>query len=107
MPALARRDFLRLCTLASATVGGATWACGSEARPVGPLVEVASSSIAAIGYDERRRTLEIAFRTGARYRYQEVPKAIHAEFMRADSKGRYFAKRIRGKFKFVRMPEAP
>lgn len=97
---LGRRDFVGIC--ASATVALAAVARSSSAAARPTLVAVESSSIAAIGYDARLRLLEIAFRTGAHYRYREVPADVHAELMRADSKGRYFGKRIRGKFAFVR-----
>ena len=51
---------------------------------------VDSMSIASIGYDPRRRELEIEFReTGDVYRYFGVSAAEHAEFMAAESKGTY------------------
>jgi hypothetical protein len=52
-------------------------------------VAVHSSSIASIGYDRKRRELEIEFRGGDVYRYFDVSPAEHAEFMAADSKGTY------------------
>ncbi len=51
---------------------------------------VNSSSIAAIGYDSRRRELEIEFRSsGNVYRYFGVPMEEFTEFLGAESKGTY------------------
>jgi len=53
-------------------------------------VVVDSTSIASIGYDPRRRELELEFRdSGDVYRYFDVFAAEHAEFMAAESKGTY------------------
>jgi hypothetical protein len=51
---------------------------------------VESTSIASIGYDRKRRELEIEFRdTGDVYRYFAVSTAECADFMAAKSKGTY------------------
>jgi hypothetical protein len=51
---------------------------------------VDSTSIASIGYEPRKRELEIEFRpSGAVYRYFDVPKEEHISFMAAESKGTY------------------
>jgi hypothetical protein len=53
-------------------------------------VLVDSTSIRSIGYDPRRRELEIEFReSGDRYRYFDVSAKDRAEFMAAESKGAY------------------
>ena len=64
---------------------------------------VNSSSIASIGYSPRSRTLDVEFRTGAIYRYEQVPSQLAREFLAAESKGRYFARRVRGKFPFKQL----
>ena len=49
-----------------------------------------SGTIASIGYDARRRELEIEFRdTGDVYRYFAVSPEEHASLMAAESKGTY------------------
>ena len=51
---------------------------------------VESASIASIGYDRKRRELEIKFcHTGDVYRYFEVSAAEHTDFIAAESKGTY------------------
>ncbi len=53
-------------------------------------VAVSSTSIASIGYEPGRRTLEIEFRdSGDVYRYFRVPEEEYDAFMAADSKGTY------------------
>ena len=49
-----------------------------------------STSIASIGYDPRKRELEVEFRdSGDVYLYFEVPDEDHQAFMSAESKGTY------------------
>lgn len=69
-------------------------------------VAVASSSLVSIGFAREARTLEIEFRSGAIYRYLGVPAKVFAEFQKAESKGRYFAESIRGKYDFQRIKVA-
>ncbi len=53
-------------------------------------VRVDSRSIASIGYEPRRRELEIEFRqSGSVYRYFDVSAEEQAAFMAAESKGTY------------------
>ena len=66
---------------------------------------VESTSIASIGYHAQLRVLEIEFRSGALYRYFAVPLPIFENLLKAESKGRYFGKTIRGHFNFHRLPD--
>jgi hypothetical protein len=51
-------------------------------------VAIESTSIVSIGYDRKRRELEIEFReTGDVYRFFEVSAAEYADFIAAESKG--------------------
>jgi hypothetical protein len=53
-------------------------------------VDVDSTSIAAIGYTQRRRELGIEFReSGEVYFYFEVPTEEYQAFLAAESKGKY------------------
>lgn len=78
-------------------------AVAAEPPPREGRLRVDSSSIAAIGYDRQARLLHVEFRSGARYRYREVPEAVFAAFLNAESKGRYFAQYVRGKFAYERI----
>jgi KTSC domain len=57
---------------------------------------VASSNIAAVGHDGEH--LFVKFKSGATWRYHTVNAATHAEMMRAESIGSYFAKHIKPNF---------
>lgn len=70
-------------------------------------IAVASSSIRTVAYDAKRHLLEIEFRRGAKYRYHEVPAPIFQALLQAESKGRYFAENIRGKFAFEHLEKTP
>ena len=65
------------------------------------LAPVESSSIAAIGYNPAERALWVQFVTGRTYRYHDVPRETYEEFLRAESKGRYFNREIRDAFAFT------
>ena len=67
-------------------------------------IPVESSNLKSVGFDSRTKTLEVEFRHGGVYRYLEVPDAVHAELMKAESKGRYFQTNVRNKFRFERTP---
>jgi hypothetical protein len=64
---------------------------------------VESSTFLAAAYAERRALLYLLFRSGEVYRYFEVPRWQYQEFLAADSKGRYFGRNIRGRFRYERM----
>jgi hypothetical protein len=60
---------------------------------------VKSSNISSIGYDPSENILEIEFSTGSVYQYLAVPSSVHESFMRASSKGSFFASKIRNKYR--------
>lgn len=54
----------------------------------------------SIGFAREAHVLEIEFRSGAIYRYVGVPQTVFEALKKAESKGRYFAQSIRGKYQF-------
>ena len=64
---------------------------------------VESSALQAAAYAADRALLYLLFRSGAVYRYFDVPQWQYQEFLTADSKGRYFGRNIRGRFEYERM----
>lgn len=79
---------------------------GAPVHAQSPFLErkpIQSSDLASVGYDERRRLLEIEFRSGGIYRYIDVPKEIFDALLAAESKGRFFAARIRSRFQHERL----
>lgn len=63
-------------------------------------VNVSSSNIASVGYDEASSTLEIEFVGGGLYQYDDVSKEVYEEFLNADSKGKFFAQNIKGSYRY-------
>ena len=61
---------------------------------------VESSSIASFGYGRASKLLEIEFRSGAIYRYRDVPKKVFKAFSTSQSKGHFFSAEIRGKYTY-------
>lgn len=66
-------------------------------------VPVSSSSILDIGYDPLARRLEVGFRAGGVYAYDAVPPEIHDAFIDATSKGRFFQRQIRDRYRYRRI----
>jgi hypothetical protein len=50
---------------------------------------VISSNIAAAGYDESARELQIRFKTGATYSYFDVPEAVYKGIFTSESPGKF------------------
>lgn len=59
---------------------------------------VVSSVLAAVGYDEYAKRLIVRFKSGATYEYLNIPKALYAELMASEAKGKFSSAHIRGKF---------
>jgi hypothetical protein len=66
---------------------------------------VDSSVLIAVGHDPAEQVLEVVFRTGRIYRYLGVPRAVYEELLAAGSMGEYFNKRIRTRYRAVRVRE--
>jgi len=69
-----------------------------------PLAAVESTLLAAVAYDASNQILELEFRDLAIYQYVGVPAEIHDALWRAPSKGQYFNRAIRGKFRYASSP---
>jgi KTSC domain len=63
-------------------------------------VPVESEVFTAIGYRSREHQLYVRFHDGNIYRYFEFPSEQFGEFAVAESKGQYFARNIRGRFRY-------
>jgi len=62
-----------------------------------PMTPVESNQVAAIGYDAAKKTLAVTFTrgNGAIYHYPNVEAKVHAEFVGAESIGKYFGQHIK------------
>lgn len=67
------------------------------------MINVSSSNVAAIGYDEDSETLQVEFNNGGTYQYFDVPEQIFAELQHADSIGGYLAKNIKGIYRYSKV----
>ncbi|MDQ0966253.1 hypothetical protein QFZ20_001656 [Flavobacterium sp. W4I14] len=64
-----------------------------------------SSVIKYFSYDAATETLKIIFVTDMIYQYKEVPEKIYKMLKASGSKGRYFNRHIKDKFKFQKLEE--
>ena len=62
-----------------------------------PLTAVQSNQVAAIGYDAARKTLAVTFTRGPGniYHYPNCEAKFHADFMAAESKGKFFGLHVK------------
>jgi len=66
-------------------------------------VQVVSTSLVGVGYDEQTATLEVEFISGNVFQYG-VPAEVHADLMAASSIGGFFNSSIRNAgYQFARM----
>ncbi len=87
--ALALATLLLFCVCASAADG--------EMKPV------KSSLIEQAGYDAESRTFAVQMHNSSdTYYYADVPASLYESFLAADSKGAFYVKNIKGKFKTTR-----
>lgn len=70
-------------------------------------IAVQSSNVASVGYSRERHVLEIEFVRGAVYRFLDVQPRLYRQLLAADSKGRFIAANLRGKYRFVRIQPRP
>jgi hypothetical protein len=61
-------------------------------------IAVESSSVSAVGYDPAAFELEVEFRNGRVYRYQQVPIAAFRLLLQAPSIGAFVNKQIKPRF---------
>lgn len=61
-----------------------------------------SSVIRSFDYDAATHRLDIRFVSGRLYSYLDVPERVVAAMRRATSKGGFFNRRIRDRYRFVR-----
>ncbi|PPK70366.1 KTSC domain-containing protein [Actinokineospora auranticolor] len=62
---------------------------------------VASSSVAAVGYDPDRLILEVEFHHGGVYQYLDIPKRVYWQFMSAPSLGAFLNQEIKGRYRVL------
>ena len=68
----------------------------------GARTAVESSVLSSVGYSTDA-SLELEFRSGAIYRYFAVPRPVFEELIAAESKGVYFNRYVRDRFRYQRL----
>lgn len=66
-------------------------------------VQVTSSNLSRMRYDEKTNTLEIEFHGGRVYQYFDVPLHVYEGLITADSHGKFFGDQIKGHYRFTRV----
>jgi len=64
---------------------------------------VRSRDLALIGYDQMTSVLEVVFRAGGVYRYQQVPESVYQNLMAAPSHGTFFQKHVKDQYTFTKV----
>lgn len=71
-------------------------------RPEAVRTPVQSSLLSSIRYSIDA-TLDLEFRSGAIYRYFAVPQAVSEGLIAAESKGAFFNRNVRSRFRYHRL----
>jgi hypothetical protein len=64
---------------------------------------VNSSGIKRIRYDERTRTLDVAYTNSGEYRYFDVGPEVYAWLVKAESKGKFINRLVKEKYRYERL----
>lgn len=62
--------------------------------------DVDSSMLDSVGYDEKKKILEVEFNHGGIYEYYDVEKETFDDLINADSLGRYFINNIKDDYDY-------
>jgi len=60
--------------------------------------KVKSSYIQEVGYDTETKKLQVEFKNGSKWQYNEVPESAYVAMLLAESTGKFFASEIKGVF---------
>lgn len=67
------------------------------------LLTPESSNISKIKYFDDSETLEVEFKNGGVYEYFDVPHTIWESFKNSESKGKFLAQSVKGKYRFSKI----
>ena len=63
------------------------------------------STIGQVSYDGDKKALTVVFDKGGTFEYADVPQATYDDLQKAESKGEFFNKNVRGKFKVKKLAD--
>lgn len=72
-------------------------------EPAVPMLPVRSAMASAVGYDRDRRLLQIEFRNGSVYQYENVAEAAWEALKDTNSIGQFFNREIKGNYRSRRV----
>ncbi len=61
---------------------------------------VLSREIEWIGYEHKRNMMQVEFIAGSVYQYDNVPETVYTDFLGAESYGKFFETRVKGRFPY-------
>ncbi len=64
-------------------------------------IPVESSNLATVGFENG--VLEIEFKHGGVYQYFNIPESVFLDLLKADSKGTYHNKYIKGHYQYAKI----
>jgi hypothetical protein len=64
---------------------------------------VNSKGIKWVRYDERTRTLDVAYTSSGEYRYFDVGPEVYTWLMKAESKGKFVNRLVKEKYRYERL----
>jgi hypothetical protein len=64
-----------------------------------------SSLLTLIGYDAQRACLRVEMRNGSAYLYMGVPDGVYCGLVGARSRGSYYNKHIRNRYRCIKIEE--
>ena len=66
-------------------------------------IPIESTTLTSAAYDPAGQVLRLEFRSRAVYCYFDVPPVVYQELIAAESKGSFFNRNIRGRFRYRRV----
>lgn len=66
-------------------------------------VIIESSNLSGAVYDTETKVLDVEFKNGAKYQYEEVPHQIFTKLRMSESQGKFFNTEISKKFKYKKI----
>ena len=72
-----------------------------EGTVISVLIE--SSNLTKASYNTETKLLDVEFKNGAKYQYEEVPHQIFTRMRMSESQGKYFNTEISKKYKYKKI----
>ena len=66
-------------------------------------VNVSSTNISSVQYNESDESMVLEFKNGSSYKYKDVPLMVYKAFLTSSSKGQFFHSDIKRSFECVKL----